>query len=200
MASWKPPGILCLEGDWDTEDPVNPKTIEPALQFLERLGYVKIHHRNVNTMPELWRHLGLWDSQELDDYRFLYLGFHGSPGFLDISGDPLGMDTLAAKLEGHCGDRVIFLSSCGALASADDTLQKFCRTTGADAVVGYTADVDFIEAAAFEMILFAILSEISYGTKPPRTFYKRVTEQYPEFAYQLGFRVATKTWVSPLED
>ncbi|MYR07776.1 hypothetical protein GTV32_16360 [Gordonia sp. SID5947] len=199
MAQRKVSGVLCLEGDWESDDPTDRKTIEPALEMLERMGTFKLHHRNVNTVQELWRHLGNWDSRAFNDYRFLYLGFHGEPEILDIGGDPLGIDTLGAKLEGHCDDRVIFLSSCGALKSSEESLKKFCKKTGADAVVGYTENVDFVEAAAFEMILFEYLCEMNSGTKTPRSMYKAVTERFPDFTYQLGFRVATKTWVSEFE-
>jgi hypothetical protein len=192
----QPPGVLCLEGDWNHEDPVDRQTIEPALEMLDRMGILQIHHRNVNTLPELWRHLNNWDSNALRDFRFLYLGFHGEPEFLDIGGDPLGLDTLGAKLEGRCTDRVIFMSSCGTLESSDDSLNRFCKKTGIDAIVGYTEDVDFVEAAAFEMILFSYLTEMPFGARGPRTLFKKVTEQFPDFTYRLGFRVATKTWVS----
>lgn len=200
MANNMPHGVFCLEGDWNAADPTDRMTIEPALEMLDRLGYLTLRHRNVNTHAELWRHLDNWDSRALDAYRFLYLGFHGKPEMLDISGDPLGLDTLGLKLEDRCRDRVIFLSSCGALESSEDYLKKFCRTTGADAVVGYTQNVDFVEAAAFEMILFGYLSDMAFGTKPPRSMYRRVTEAFPDFTSRLGFRVATKTWVSSVSD
>ena len=61
----QPPGVLCLEGDWNHEDPVDRQTIEPALEMLDRMGILQIHHRNVNTLPELWRHLNNWDSNAL---------------------------------------------------------------------------------------------------------------------------------------
>lgn len=197
MSKKSTPGLFCLEGDWNVDDPADRLTIEPALEMLERMGILQLHHRNVNTQAELWRHLDNWDSKALDAYRFLYLGFHGKPEMLDISGDPLGLDTLGLKLENRCSDRVIFLSSCGALESSEDSLTKFCKATGADAVVGYTQDVDFVEAAAFEMILFSYLCDMDFGTRPPRSMYKRVTEEFPDFTWRLGFRVATKTWVSP---
>lgn len=200
MAKSIKPGILCLEGDWDPADPASRKTIEPALELLERMDFVTLHHRNVNTMPELWRHLDHWDSKAFEHYRFLYMGFHGEPGVIDISGDRLGLDTLAANLEGRCTDRVIFLSSCGVLESREESLKEFCRKTGADAIVGYTAEVDFIEAAAFEMILFDYMRGMAFGSRPPRALFKEVTTAFPDFAYSLGLRVATKTWVSQFKE
>ncbi|MDH3017530.1 hypothetical protein QEN40_18650 [Gordonia alkanivorans] len=189
-------GVFCLEGDWNVEDPADRLTIEPALEMLDRVGVLKLHHRNVNTHAELWRHLDNWNTKAFDAYRFLYLGFHGEPEVLDISGDPLGLDTLGARLQDQCWQRVVFLSSCGALNSSDESLKKFCKKADADAVVGYTENVDFVEAAAFEMILFGYLAAMPFGTKPPRSMYKRVTENFPDFTHRLGFRVATKTWVS----
>ena len=57
MAKSIKPGILCLEGDWVRDDPSSRMTIEPALELLERMDFVTLHHRNVKTIPELWRHV-----------------------------------------------------------------------------------------------------------------------------------------------
>nr|WP_267618867.1 DUF6642 family protein [Gordonia bronchialis] len=173
-------------------------TIEPALTLLERMGYITVHHRNVNTLPELSHHLKHWGSKAFAQHRFLYMGFHGEPEFVYIGNEPLGLETFAAQLAGWCADRVIFLASCGALASDDTSLQGFCKKTEAEAIVGYTEEVPFVEAAAFEMILFEHMAAMPEGIRPIRSLYKQMTQEYPDFAARLGFRVSTRSWTSPL--
>lgn len=190
------PGVLCLEGDWDDSDPTSRMTMEPALEVLERMDILTLHHRNVNTLPELWRHLTRWDSSDFNGYRYLYLGFHGKPEVIFVGEEPLGLDTLRENLDGHCDDRIIILASCGALASSDESLKKFCRATGATAVIGYTEVIDFIPSAAFEMILFDYL--VYMDGKTPKSIYNAVARDYPDLTQRLGFRVATRTWVSEL--
>ncbi|WP_030169927.1 MULTISPECIES: DUF6642 family protein [Actinomycetes] len=190
----KLPGVLCLEGEWNPEEPTSRMTIEPALELLERTEYLKVFHRNVNTLGELYFHLDRWGTKDFKEYQFLYLGFHGESEVIYIGDEPLGLDQLGRRLEGQWAGKIVFLSSCGALDSPEHSLKSFCKRTGADAVVGYTAVVDFVEAAAFELLLFGEMTVMS----SPKRMYTKVTREYGELASRLGFRVATRSWASDL--
>lgn len=192
-------GVLCLEGDWNEHDPTDRATIEPALELLERFDHLRLHHRNVNSKHELWRHLDRWTDPETyktyKDFYYLYLGFHGSPDTIIVGDDEVGLDELKRKLAGRCHDTVLFFASCGVLRSADDSLRAMCRETGAHAIVGYTENVDFLESAAFELLLFPRL----LNTQRPKSLFKSMMANYPDLSRKLGFRVATSKWVSSID-
>lgn len=190
-------GVLCLEGDWDA-DPTSRKTMEPALELLERMDILQLHHRNVNTTTELWRHLNAWCGADFVEFPFLYLGFHGYPEVLEIGDERLGLDTLREELYDCCTECYVVLGACGALKSTDEALTRFCKRTDAKALFGYTENIDFIESAAFEMILFSYLVEMETEGKTAKSIYKLLASTYPDLCKRLGFRVATKAWVSPL--
>lgn len=193
MVATRPDGVLCLEGDWDEEYPISRQTIEPALEMLERMDYLRLHHRNVNSPTELWLHLDRWiNDRAYRPFHVLYLGFHGSEECIAVGGVEIGLDEIQRKLRGACGDSVLFFAACGALKSSPDVLQRLCKETDASAVVGYTKDVDFIEAAAFELLLFPRLMSMN----SPKVLHRQIAKDYPDLAGRLGFTVATSKWVS----
>ena len=182
----KPPGVLCLEGDWE-DSPASKMSVESALSLLEHHEYLRVRHRNVNTMAELDYHLSRWTMRPYNDFPFLYLGFHGHEEAIYLGDEPVGLQQLKLKLADKCHGKVLFLASCSALDTAPDDLKKFCRDTKAEAIVGYTRDVDYIEAAAFEIMLF---SELSKGASIPAT-HTAVARRYPDLSRHLGFTSAT---------
>lgn len=189
-----PFGLLCLEGEWN-DDPTSRQSVEPALQMLERCGLIRLVHRDVNTDHELWRHLSRWcEDAAYNDFYFLYLGFHGSPGEFEIGDVLVGLEQLGQRLDASCAESIIYLASCGVLKSSDDALKSFCRRTGAKGVVGYTENVDWIESSAFDLLLFGVLSEEPSMKKLHKTMF----QYYGDLATTLGFRVATPNWVSPI--
>lgn len=191
----RPYGLLCLEGEWDTDDPISRQSVEPTLRLLEWSGLIKLVHRDVNTDHELWHHLTRWCSEEAyGDFYFLYLGFHGAPGEFYVGDIAVGLEQLGQRLEGSCADSIIYLASCGVLKSPDEALKSFCRRTGARGVVGYSEDVEWIESSAFDLLLFGALSE----DPSMRKLHKTMLDHYGDLASTLGFRVATPTWVSPV--
>lgn len=187
------PGLLCLEGEWDEDDPTSRLSIEPTLRLLEKANYFDVVHRDVCTEQELWCHLDRWSSHKaFRNYRTLYLGFHGSPHEFYIGDLAIGLEQLSQRLEGQCDDSVIYFASCGVLGADDSTLKAFCKRTGAKAVMGYTEEVDWLESAAFELVNLGTIATASSA----KIAHKSIMKGYGELASRLGFRAATATWVS----
>ena len=160
-------GIFCLEGDW-WEDLKSTPSVEPVLRLLEdshtsRVPYI---HRDVGTSADFKYYLKKWIQLKYSDYPILYLAFHGEAGLIYI-GDrrrteaTVTLDDLEEWLAERCYGTIIFFGSCATLASDNRRLRRFLKKTGAQAVLGYLNQVDWIESSAVETL---ILGEIQYNT------------------------------------
>ena len=187
----KAPGVFCLEGDWELSME-SRISVEPALRLLEAQDSIRLVHRDVATLAELKYYLARWLGAQMRGYTFGYFGFHGSAETLYIGDDELALSELEEMLAGRCEGRVIYFGSCSVLKAEGEVLQRFCRTTSARAVVGFTRDVDWVEAAAFEILLVQKL-EWAKNMKPA---YDWLTREYPDLTNKLGFRMAHSRWSS----
>ncbi|HEY1777061.1 MAG TPA: hypothetical protein VGG41_12955 [Solirubrobacteraceae bacterium] len=126
-------------------------------------------------------------SRKYYDYEVCYLAFHGDNGkaiLLDDRG--LSLRSLGSLLNKHRAGRraIIHLASCYGLKVSQATMDNFLATTGALAVCGYDVEVDTIEAAAFELLLFNHLSGRwrSIGRR-----LEQCRDAYPDMWARLGF-------------
>ncbi|WP_315773557.1 DUF6642 family protein [Rhodococcoides kroppenstedtii] len=193
MGSPRLPGVLCLEGDWDVS-PESRLSVEPALRLLERNEQIKLIRRGVSTRGELEHHVDTWLSRGLKDYDFAFLGFHGSARTLYLGDVELSLDDLADIIDGRGAGKVLYLASCKVMAAEADVLQEFCARTGIKGLVGYTRNVNWIEAAAFELLLVSTLTR-SKGTRI-KPAYDRIVRKYPDMSTRLGLRMSHLTWTS----
>lgn len=187
----KRPGIFCLEGEW-RGSMTDPQTVEHVLRLLEGAQTNDVIHRDVGTREELSYYATRWTQKQYSNYGLGYFAFHGEKGCLWVGRERVSLQDLASTLAGRLNSRIIYMGSCSTLAAPDDDLRQFCKTTGAKALVGYTRDVDWIESAAFDVLLLWELTH-SNSTRP---IFTRLCRQYPDLTRRLGFRMAMKTWVS----
>jgi hypothetical protein len=187
----KPPGVFCLEGDWG-DSMESRLSIEPALRLLEAHEMIRLVHRDVATRAELEYYLDRWLRGGLRSYTLAYLGFHGSAQTLQVGDDEISLDELGQLLERRCSGKVLYLGSCGVLEAEDFVLQRFCRQTRARAVAGYTRDVEWVEAAAFELL---VVQKLAWSTNM-KPAYHWLTCTYPDLTKRLGFRMAHSNWSS----
>lgn len=187
------PGVICLEGEWSDEIE-SRMSIEPVLRLMESSGTLRLMHRDVATRTELEFHLKRWlgRTKGMSRYNLCYFGFHGTPKTMYLGEDELSLDDFAEILAGKCNGKVLYFASCKVLAAPDDVLQKFCKTTGAKAIVGYTRDVDWFEAAAFELLM---ISHLVHSVRM-KSAYNSLTKSYPDLTGKLGFRMAHANWAS----
>ena len=188
----KPPGVYCLEGIWEESFEARLSS-EATLRLLHDGEYIRLIHRDVATRAELEHYLNTWHSKgKKAGFRILLLMFHGSPSTLHLGMDDINLQELAELLEGRCNGVVIHFGACGVLRASDSDLKQFCAVTGAKAVVGYTADVGHVEAAAFELLL---VERLAWSTQM-KSVYTSMTKTYPDLTSRLGFRMAHSTWAS----
>lgn len=174
--------ILCLEGEW-TEDLAREESIEPLLDILERRGEIEYIHRRCATRAEL--EFYLMQLARYRDYRVVYLAFHGHSGGLQVSStESISLDAIADVVGDGLRGRVVFFGSCATLKGPASSIADFRRRTGAAAVAGYTIDVDWVEASAFELMF---LYWAAYY-KRPQPLFARLMDRYPNLCRRIGFR------------
>lgn len=187
-----PPGIFCLEGEWG-DDLDDRTSVLPQLQMLENMQVCgRVIHRTAVTRTEFDHYVGRWAQRRYRRFKIAYLACHGGPGRLLLGKDEVTLENLAEVMEGKAEGRIMYFGSCSTMLSADDDLRALCKRSGAEAVVGYTRQVDWLEAAAFDFLLLPRLLDARY-MKP---VYTGLIRDHPEFASRLGLRVATKSWVT----
>lgn len=183
-------GVFCLESEWET-DLRDTKSVAPLLDVLERLDLARTIHRHVATPSDLEYYLRLWKQKKYAKYSVLYLATHGSVDAIRLGRTTVSLDDLGDLLEGACTDRIIYFGGCSTLSSSDEDLKKYVRRLGAKAIVGYTEDVDWLDAASFELLL---LHEI-VSSRQSAAMFKRLVADHPRMARKLGLVVATGSTV-----
>ncbi|MDT9591610.1 hypothetical protein RDV89_00930 [Nocardioides zeae] len=160
-------GIFCLEGEWDT-DLRRRHSVEPVLEFLERMRETRYVHRDVATTTELAYYLDQWGQARYDDYQVLFLATHGDLGTLSWSRKhTTSLADLADLMPSNTQHCYVYLGSCLTLF-AEAEAKKFVARTGVSALMGYREEVGFISGAAFELILLSYVA--NHRSYPKRLF------------------------------
>jgi len=189
----KSTGIFCVEGEWGTS--LKDRTsVEGHLRLLEHRRFTHdVIHRDVATVTELNQYLERWLRPRYKSYSFGYLAFHGSRGAVQLGEQTVTLEEVATTLGGRAEGRTIYFGSCSTLAGPEQRLIDFCVDSGARAVVGYTKSVDWVESAAFDLLLVPALLEY----RSAKVVFNRIVRDQRTFARRLGLRMATKEWCSP---
>jgi len=190
MARWKPAGVFSFEGDWEPADLTYKASVRPLLAILEQVWGGEFVHRRIGTKEELSYYVNKWLQKKYDWYTVGYFAFHGSRREIHLGGDSVTLDQLAGMINknrnGATG-RVIYLGSCSTLGADEGEIEQFCKATRAKAVIGYTRVVQWIESAAFELLLLETLTHYkSMGWAK-----KKMNREYGELAERLGMRFVT---------
>ena len=166
--------------------------------LLEKLaGYqVPYRRRDVATRQEFDYLLDRYLDSGYDDYPILYLSFHGyGPGEDYAAGLTLGdgtsysLDDLEALINGRCNGRVIHFGACSVMSAPGERLQSFLASSGAVAMCGYTEDVDWLESAAFDLLLLGTLQWAAFNTTSVKKITGDLGDRAPVLCTKLGFEI-----------
>lgn len=182
-------GIYCFEGEWGSAR--DRRTVEPVLSLLNDCEAVPYVHRNAATKDALKFYTEKWI--RLSSMPIGYFVCHGDRGLLSFGDVDLTLDEFATILGSKCHDKILFFASCTTMAISDAELKALCKATNARGVVGYTRMVDFVEAAAFEVLLLRDLLSATHI----KAAHTRMEREHPYLSKRLGLRMAHKTWASP---
>lgn len=181
----KPPGIFLLEGAWSPKLTSTDSTL-PLLTYLHDSQVISsVAHRYVDTVEGLIDAATKWGQKQYEHLSLGYFGFHGEPGGVWLGRKWVTLEELAQPLAGKCSNRVIYFGSCAVLAEREGEGERFLKTTGARAVIGYTKSVEWMESSAFDLLLFDALTR--YQRLRPAEIWLRKT--YPDITERLGLRV-----------
>lgn len=186
--------IFCLEGDWD--DSVRSReSVLPALELLERLNQTEFYHRDVTTHHELEHHLTKLRRFSRARFPVVYLACHGCErdGELKINlgGSTLSLNEVAPLLAGKLAGRILYLGNSLIGSAKDHALMQLADATGARAVVGYQAEVSWLESVAFDLLLLPRLA----AAKRVDTIFRGLLEHNSSMSAAVGLVVATKAKV-----
>ena len=189
-------GIFCLEACAWFGSLKDKTTVEPVLRLLEstkdyRVPYL---HFDVATREELDFYIKKWCSKGVgESHPILYLAFHGEADGLFVGegrGNRLNLNQLGERLDGKCRGRIIHFGSCATVDVPDHALNAFLRRTGALAVFGYRADVEWLKSAAFDLLVLGGLQRVSFLRGASiQNFGDKLLKDAPGLARTLEFRI-----------
>ena len=179
-------GIFTFEGDWEP-DLKDKSSIRPNLETLRDAYGIKFIHRQIGTPGELRYYVEKWLKKGRGHYRHYRVGhfaLHGSPGVIWLEEGEVGVSF--SKLQGWINEgakgRVIFFDSCSTIKISGKRIQAFLDRTKARAVVGFTEEVDWLESAAFELL---VLEALTYF-ESPRDAEAHLKKKYGALVDRLG--------------
>lgn len=157
MAKKVIPRIYCVEAAWSSRM-TDSQTVLPILDLLEKSGRVKSVHDKVHTKDEFLTLAGRWPQRQYNDYRIGYFVGHGSPGVIHVGRNRVTLEELGTAWKAQLTGKVVYFGSCAVFDVDPDDILRFKRATRAKAVCGYVNEVDWFEAASFELLLFQALT------------------------------------------
>jgi hypothetical protein len=121
--------------------------------------------------------VGLWNSIR---------GLSRRPGEIYLyDGSTVDLETFATFMGKGFNDWIVHFSACGTIGVEPQRLANFIATTNVAMMVGYKRDVDWMEGAALDLLLF---SGLQYY-KNMRVFWGRFKEQYAGLISATGLKV-----------
>lgn len=189
-------GVWCIEASWGNEV-TTPTSVRPILDILatanpDRKWRVPSFYARVATGEEFCHHLQRWTLKKHGRYGVLYIAAHGEPGGIAVGTERLSLDDIAYQLEGKCAGRVVVFASCATMGATRRQLQAFLVSTDASAVMGYRADVAWMPATAFELMLLDTLSENSFTGPGLVAMTRKVRRHARAFGRGMSFRIVTR--------
>lgn len=152
MARKPTSGVFCVEAAWSPRL-TDRTSVLPLLETLERVGAVRSIHDKVHTRDEFLGLVRRWSQRQYDDYKLGYLVGHGSSGTIHVGRRRITLEDLADELAGKLQGKTVHFGSCSIFDVEQEAIEEFRRLTNAKAVCGYTEDVDWLESAAFDLLL-----------------------------------------------
>jgi len=183
-------GIFCLEGLWDN-DLKRKSTVQPILNMLEVNSGVPYIHQDVATVEELEFYLSRWKQTRYRNFPILYLAFHGEIEALLIGKYEYTLDRLSSLLNESCRNSIIMLASCSTLKTDVRNINRFLKKTRALAICGYKSKVNWMLAAAFELLVLASLQDTDFSGRGVRAIERQVRNFSNQFS-ELDFTIVTK--------
>ncbi len=151
------PGIFCVEGAWSS-NLADRASVRDLLDILEDVDGIDFIHTRVNTVEALHDVLRKWHQKQYAHYSLGYFAFHGKPGKILIGRHPVTLKELGMSLQNGCDGKTLYFGSCSVLKVPPGQVYRFIQQTGADCLVGFDRDIDWLASAALDLILLQALA------------------------------------------
>lgn len=173
--------IACIETLFDG-NVENRLSVVPLLELSERVNEVKWAYLTCNTEEELKYNLAKLKHRR--GYGILYLSCHGKPGQLVLDQGAVDIEKMAGYMGEGFVNWVVHFGSCATLNIEQARISRFIDATGVAMVIGYRKDVDWIDSAAVDLLLFDRLQEY----RNMRRFWEHFKERYHDLISITGLR------------
>ncbi len=185
-------GVFLIETPWGLHnDALSKATLRPVIDLVQSLVSFESQYFTCTTAHEFESIIELWIETDPDEYPILFLGFHGGEGYISIGTDEekVGLSDLANQLAGRARPRVIYFGGCAALDVPRSEREDFLNISNALAVCGYSKDVPWIEAAAFESIMLATFQDFTRTVQGIKAVDRHLREAAGSLYDALGFEM-----------
>ncbi|MGA2015026.1 MAG: hypothetical protein ABSH51_31475 [Solirubrobacteraceae bacterium] len=206
-------GVFCIE-NWSNRLTEHASVL-PLLEFMAPRGQgLRYIHRQVDSGDQLNAYVDRWSW--LESYPLGYFALHGSPGHLYVGNDRLSLRRLLSWSHSEAPrseelspeelgardaqvdrdwlslrGKVLYVGSCATLGLRDPAeLDELRINTGATDICGYTKDVRWHDAAAFDLILLSELAEaleLVYPRPGVQRALRRISVAHAGLVSRLGF-------------
>jgi hypothetical protein len=193
MAKKFPKHVFCIEGNWE-EKLSRYATVRPVLELLQINAGIRFIYRDCSTKEEMSFLIDKWRQRGYDDYKILYLAFHGRPGELIIDKNiTVTLEDLGASIKLPRGNRrLVYFGACSVLKGSKRPINRFLEQSGTKAVCGYTTDVAWIKSAALDLIAINEMQKFSMTHRGLAAAERSILESTRALAGRLGFRMVYK--------
>jgi hypothetical protein len=175
--------IACVESLWDG-DIESRLSVVPLLELVSKAWdrEIRFSYLTCNTEEEL--EYNLKKLRRKRGYGILYLACHGKPGQLQLDASAVDIERLAEYMDHGFTDWVVHLGMCSTLNVERERISRFIDTTDVSMLLGYKQDVNWIDSAAIDLLLFDWLQEY----RDMHRFWEHFRLQYPDLIKRTGLR------------
>lgn len=183
MARTAKPGIWLMEGQW-SKSVTDVRTVTPVIQALEHAGSARSCKLPLNDADDLREAMRRWGQKQHQAFNIGYLALHGLPGEVMVGKDRVDVFTLGAELPAGClKGKTLHVGSCSVLDMTPAHRRELRSQLGVKLLTGFTEDVDWYDAMAFEILLFDVLT---YYQRPDHAA-NYIKKNFGQFSKRLGF-------------
>jgi len=165
--------VVILEGWWN-DNAEKRLSVAPLLKLLSRRNGTRYVLLTGATVEEFQFNVEV--ARTVKAEGILLFAFHGFPGGLYLPTAKVTMEDLSGLLKGFGKRWLIFFDSCATLKVEKERIHEFMLNTGVRAVAGFKKKVDWLDAAAVDLLLLDWLQ--IYKNIPK--FWTRFQTVYPD--------------------
>ena len=180
-----PKHVVVLEG-YLSDDAEHRLSMGPLLEFLKLRDGTRFVLLSSGTVQEFRFQLEIVKTVRKGGILLFF--FHGFPGGIHLATQKVTMEDISSWLGKGFGRKknwIVIWDSCGTLRVKKERIEEFMASTGVQAVIGFKRRVDFVDAAAIDLLL---LDWLQFYVNVPR-LWNRFRRLYKDLVKLTGLEV-----------